>query len=345
MMKFYQVFISIVCICCVSLSVKAQIQFSNYQGGQALFNTYNDLKYGLSESKQITVQLRRDYNYPSPERWKLTVRLQDDFIYGSYRVPAEMATLRPNVQSGSFRELSTSVLAADLPLNRYSESVILESTTPLSYGDPFTLSFDLFMRGGVHLLTIPNGLYSSTYEFSLYDTSQGFDNLIARTSSVYGAARFQLNYAGNHGSQQLVLMQGADNFVFNFESPADIARGKTIRKEGGLRLQSYGGHQIFVKASDNYMYNDTRTHLIPVSILTLRSELYAFSAGNSSESKDVVIYPPIQLSSYEQPIASFPRWSEGIQYSIELSIPANVPEFREASGRYETYLYFVIVPN
>lgn len=344
-MKLYQVFISIFCLCCVAISAQAQIEFSAYQGGQAVFNTYNDLKYGLSESKQITIQLRRDYNYPSPQRWKLTVRLQDDFIYGSYRVPAEMATLRPNLQSGSFRELSTSVLAADLPLNRYSESVILESTTPLPYGSPFALSFDLVMHGGVHLLTIPNGVYGSTYEFNLYDTSQGFDKLIARTSSVYGAARFQLNYIGNHGSQQLVLMRGADNFIFNFESPADIVRGKTIRKEGGLRLQSYSGHQIFVKAADNYMYNDTKSHSIPVSVLTLRTELYAFGGGNSYESKDVVIYPPVQLSTYEQPIASFPRWSEGIQYSIELSIPANVPEFREASGRYETYLYFVIVPN
>lgn len=325
------------------LESKAQFGLNIYEGGHALVNTYKDIQTGITQPGQIKVQLSRGYNQSSPAKWKLTVRLLDDFYCMDYKVPAEEATLRPNHNSG-FGTIPGS-FPSEIPLNKYSETAILNSETDIPFSDPLTLSFDLYIRGGVHLLTIPNGVYTTAYEFSLYDISEGYEQLIARNVSNSQSARFQMNYAGNHGDQQLAVVNGAEHFTFVFSSPDEVIQGKTITVTGGLRLQSYNGHQILVRTADDFMYNDLYTHALPVSILSLKTDLYNFSGGNLSDSKEVVLYPPIRLSSQEQVIASYPKWSQGIQYSLELSIPPNAEELRGASGKYETYLYFIIVPN
>lgn len=325
--------------------VFAQYDLNIYQGGQPFFNSYNDLKIGKTEQKQISVQLRSFYGTTFPKRWKLTVRLLDDFSAGNYKVPAEMSTLSTNKQGGNFNELALSVVGRDLPLSKFQENVIIESTTPLTHDKVYTLSFDLTMRGGEHLLTIPNDTYRSTYEFSLYDTSSGRDELLTRKTSPLGAARFQIEYVGNQGDQLAELRNGANEFIFNFDSGSDIAKGKTISIKNALYVRSYQGHQVLVKTADNNMYNLTMSNSLPVSILKLKATLSNFEGANASDSRDVQVFGPISLSSQEQVLASFPRWSRSMSYNLELSIPPNQKELQQASGKYETFLYFVIVPN
>ncbi|MDM1402735.1 hypothetical protein HX039_01250 [Myroides marinus] len=323
----------------------AQYDLNIYGGGQTVLNSYNDLKVGKTEDKQISVQFRRFYGTPSPSKWKLTVRLLDDYYSGNYMVPADMSTLSTNKQGGNFNQLAFSVVGRDLPLSKYQESTIVESTTPLPEGNYYTLNFDLTIRGGSHLLTIPNGTYLNTYEFSLYDTSSGRDQLLMRKTSPSGVARFQLNYVGNHGDQLAELRNGANEFIFNFDSPDDIAKGKTITINNALFIKSYQGHQVLVKTADNMMYNNTMSNSLPVSILRLKATLNSFEGANPSDARDVKVFGPIALSGNEQVLTSFPKWSQSMSYNLELSIPPNQKELQQASGRYETYLYFVIVPN
>ncbi|MCS7472029.1 MULTISPECIES: hypothetical protein [Myroides] len=329
----------------LSNTVLAQYDLNIYGGGQSVLNSYNDLKVGKTEDKQISVQFRRFYGTPSPTKWKLTVRLLDDYYAGNYMVPAEMSTLSTNKQGGNFNQLAFSVVGRDLPLSKYQENTIIESTTPLPEGNYYTLNFDMTIRGGVHLLTIPNNTYMSTYEFSLYDTSSGRDQLLLRKTSGTGNARFQINYVGNHGDQIAELRNGASEFVFNFDSPDDIVKGKTITISNALYIKSYQGHQVLVKTADNMMYNNTMSNSLPVSILKLKATLNNLEGGSPSDARDVKIFGPLSLSANEQPLASFSRWSQSMSYNLELSIPPNQKELQQASGRYETYLYFVIVPN
>ncbi|MDM1043959.1 hypothetical protein HX004_03755 [Myroides sp. 1354] len=320
----------------------AQYDLNVYDGGQLQLNSYNDLKFGKTEERQISVQFRRNYGITAPSKWKITVRLLDDYRAENYSIPAENSTISTNRQSGNFNQLAFSSIGRNLPLSKFQESTIVESTTALPEGNYYTLSFDLTIRGGVEVLTIPNGIYRSTYEFSLYDTSSGRDVLLARKTSAPGVARFQINYVGNHGDQLAELRNGANEFIFNFDSPEDIAKGKKITINNALYIRSYQGHQVLVKTADNLLYNTTLTNSIPVSVLKLKATLNRIEGGSAS---DVSLFGPISLSAQEQALASFPRWSQSMSYNLELSIPPNTRELQQANGRYETYLYFIIVPN
>lgn len=326
----------------VSHTIYAQYDLNVYEGGQSVFNSYNELKAGKTEERQISVQFRRNHGTSSPAKWKITVRLLDDYYAENYRVPAETSALSINRQSGNFNQLALSNIGRDLPLSKFQENTIVESTTPLPEGNYYTLAFDLTIRGGVHLLTIPNNIYRNTYEFSLYDTSSGKETLLARKTSAPGAARFQLNYVGNHGDQLAELRNGANEFIFNFDSPEELLRGKTITINNALYIRSYQGHQVLVRTADNMMYNSTLSHSLPVSILKLKATLHQIEGGNAS---DVSLFGPLALSAQEQALASFPRWSQSMSYNLELTILPNQRELQQASGRYETYLYFIIVPN
>lgn len=328
--------------CCLHTFIYAQYDLNVYDGGQLVLNSYNDLKFGKSEERQISVQFRRNFNVTAPAKWKITVRLLDDYTFENYSVPAENSSLSINRQSGNFNQISFSSIGRDLPLSKFQESTIVESTTALPEGNYYTLSFNLALRGGVHLLTIPNGIYRSTYEFSLYDTTSGKDVLLTRRTSSPGIARFQVNYVGNHGDQVAELRNGANEFIFNFDSPEDIVKGKKITINNALYVRSYQGHQVLVKTADNLLYNTTMSNSIPVSVLKLKATLNNIQGGNASE---VTLFGPLSLSAQEQALASFPRWSQSMSYNLELSIPPNTKELQQASGRYETYLYFIIVPN
>lgn len=320
----------------------AQYDLNVYDGSQLQLNSYSDMKVGKTEERQISVQFRRNFGIQAPAKWKITVRLLDDYRADNYSVPAENSTLSINRQSGNFNQLSFSSIGRNLPLSKFQESTIVESTTAFPEGNYYTLSFDLTLRGGVELLTIPNAIYRSTYEFSLYDTSSGRDVLLARKTSAPGVARFQINYVGNHGDQLAELRNGANEFIFNFDSPNDIVKGKKININNALYIRSYQGHQVLVKTADPLLYNATMTHSIPVSVLKLKATLNHIEGGNAG---DVTLFGPISLSAQEQPIASFPRWSQSMSYNLELSIPPNTRELQQATGKYETYLYFIIVPN
>lgn len=333
----------LVLFCLVSNTLLyAQYDLNVYDGGQVVLNSYADLKFGKTEERQISVQFRRNFNAVTPAKWKITVRLLDDYTFENYSVPAEQSSLSINRQSGNVNQISFNSIGRDLPLSKFQESTIVESTTALPEGNYYTLSFNLMMRGGNHLLTIPNGIYRTTYEFSLYDTSSGKEVLLTRKTSAPGVARFQVNYAGNHGDQLAELRNGANEFVFNFDSPADLVQGKKITINNALYIRSYQGHQVLVKTADNLLYNTTMSNSIPVSVLKLKATVNNIQGGSASE---VTLFGPLSLSSQEQALASFPRWSQSISYNLELSIPPNTRELQQATGRYETYLYFIIVPN
>lgn len=324
------------------------IQFDAYTNWVPQFNNYSELMSGQTKNDQINVSVRI-YNQMQPiTKWKITARLVDDFKYNNYSIPAEFGLLkfaRENVQ-GNGSSLSIAGPSGFLPLSKYQEQTIISSeTVSLQNGFVRTFVFDFQMKGGNHLLTIPNGEYKSAYIINLYKIENGTEILLKSISNANMFAGAHINHNGNHGDQSILLENGSNFFHFKFNNVNDLITGKTIRKNGALRIKTYNGHELIVKAANQEMRSNVSDHTLPVSIIQLDLALNQYSGGNSSEASLLKIKTPIQLQSWDQVIATFPQWSREIVFDLSLTIPGNLPEFNGAKGVYETFIYFVIVPR
>lgn len=334
---------------CTHTTVFAQdIQFDAYTNWIPQFNNYSELMYGQTKSNQINVSVRI-YNAIQPiTKWKITARLVDDYKYNGYLIPAENGLLkftRENVQ-GNGSSLPIIGPSGFLPLSKYQEQTIISSeTVSLQNGFARTFVFDFQMKGGNHLLTIPNGEYKSAYIINLYKIENGTEILIKSISNANIFSGAHINHNANHGDQSIILENGSNLFNFKFNTINDLITGKSIRKNAALRVKTYNGHELIVKAANQEMRSNISEHTLPVSIIQLNLGLNQFSGGNNSEVNLLKIKTPIQLQSWDQVIASFPQWSSEIVFDLTLSISGNLPEFNGAKGTYETYIYFVIVPR
>ncbi len=340
---------SLVLFFCASINLFAQeIQFDSYTNWIPQFNNYGELMSGQTKSDQINISVRI-YNQIQPiTKWKITARLVDDYKYNNYSIPAEFGLLkfkRENVQ-GSGSNVPIGGPSGFLPLSKYQEQTIISSeTVPLQNGFVRTFVYDFQMRGGNHLLTIPNGEYKSSYIINLYKIENGTEILLKSISNANMFAGAHINHNANHGDQSILLENGSNLFHFKFNNVNDLATGKTIRKNAALRVKTYNGHELIVKAANQEMQSISTNHTLPVSIIQLNLELNQYSGGNSSEASLLRINSPIQLQGWDQVIATFPQWSREIVFNLSLTIPGNLPEFDGAKGVYETYIYFVIVPR
>lgn len=333
----------------VNLNINAQeIQFDAFTNWVPQFNNYGELMGGLTKSNQLNISVRI-YNQINPiTKWKITARLADDYRYNNYLIPGEFGLLkfvRENQQGTN----STSAINGPtgyLPLSKYQEQTIISSeTVPLQNGFVRTFVYDFQMKGGNHLLTIPNGEFKTNYIFNLYKIENGTEILIKSISNQNLIAGAHINYNANHGDQSILLENGANLFHFKFNNINDIISGKTIKKTAALKVKTYNGHELIVKTAHQDMTSTSTDHTLPVSIIQLDLALNKYTGGNSSEASLLKIKTPINLQSYDQVIATFPQWSSEITFDLSLSIPGNLPEFSGAKGEYETFIYFVIVPR
>lgn len=326
-------------ICCSFNAAGQNVQFQAYRGASAQLNSYNDLMNGKSESQQVTVALR----YYEPQKinhWMITVKLDNDFMANGYTVPADKATLQFNREENQSTN-STAVLSPPvgfIPLSRFQETPLLSSSSvPIESGFNRTFSFNLNIKGGNHLLTIPNNVYGANYIFTLYEMVNNSPRYIASCTS---RADFQINYVGNHGNQLVSITNGAENYQLYFRSLSDLSNGVSVTRNGALKIRSYQGHELILKASKQFMQSSETSHMLPVSVVKAHLSLNAFS-GNGAGPQ---IFTPVPLQVWDQVVARYPGWSNEIVYDLTLTVPGNQPELIDARGHYETFLYFVIVP-
>lgn len=325
-----------------------EIQFDAYTNWIPQFNNYNELMSGQTKSNQISISVRV-YNQIKPiTKWKITVRLIDDYRYNNYSIPAEFGLLkfdRENMQ-GNGSTIPIAGPSGYLPLSKYQEQTILSSeTVPIENGFVRTFVYDFQMRGGNHLLTIPNGEYKSNYIINLYKIENGAEVLLSSISNPNLFTGSHINYIANHAEQSIILENGANLFNFKFANANDQITGKSVRKNAALRIKTYNGHELIVKAANHEMRSSVSNHTLPVSIMKLDLALNHFSAGSNSDVNLLKIKTPIQLQNWDQVVATFPQWSTEMVFDLTLTIPGNLPEFEGAKGVYETYIYFVIVPR
>ncbi|HLW63231.1 MAG TPA: hypothetical protein VKY33_07490 [Flavobacterium sp.] len=319
-------------------------QFYSYTGGTAQFNTYEELMNGKTEPNQLNVIVQHYNPSTTINRWKITIRLTDDFMFSGHTVPAEIAYLEYSNQNNNSSNPDMVVApSGPIPLSKFQETVLISSDNiPVAAQFFRTFMYHLHISGGNHLLTVPNGVYTSGYILSLYEVTNNGDQLLQTFQNTN--ARFQINYIGNHGDQLVGLQNGATQFVFNFSDETDWTQGMALTKQGGLKVKTYQGHELIVKSSKEQMQSSVSEHQLPVAVLEVDLKLHSFSSGNISDVANLQIFTPVTLQVWDQPVARFPGWSSEITYDLTLRVRGNQPDLMDAKGRYDTYVYFVIVP-
>ena len=323
----------------------SQISLAAEDGGQLQFNTNSELANGKNYPNQVRARIQKYNGTNNTNYWKLTVRLASDFYHqnGNYSVDASHAKLIFNQESNySTNNQLINPSNVPVPLNKFNEVSLIESNVPLNTQTHRTFSFNFYVEGGTHLLTIPNGIYQTAYEFRLYGKQNLSDNYTLIDNFTTGQiARFHINYNGNYGTQSISLQNSANVFNFNFSTATDYADGKSKTINQGLKITSYNTHQILVKTSNSVFTSSTSSATIPVSKLKVNVNL-------SSPENNVQTFGPLSLSATDQVlIERSATWPQTLLYDLEFSIPPNAlqAEDIQQGGTFSAYVFFTIAPN
>lgn len=337
MKKFAIVCLLLIC----SFSVKAQYTLGAYNGGQPSFSSYAEMTSGKTSVNQISIPIQYYGNSMNVNEWKLTARLTQDFTNesnASYTIGAQYAYLQFNGQdNNSSNGGLVNVPTQMFQLSKYNEITLMQSTVSLNPQVNRLFRYNLFIKGGNHLLVNPNGMYNSSYEFKLYKISGGTEQLIGVYTSPIGDARFQINYAGNYSDQSVVLQNGAQQFNLSYTTAADYTVEKSVTIANALRLKTYN-NQLAVQASGDFI-SASSSQTLPLSNLKLQLSVNQSYPG-------LQIITPVTLTTSAQPIAyRTSSTSQEIMFNVKFYIPANSPGLSAPPGTYSTHVYFLIIPN
>lgn len=323
------------------IGANAQLNFTASCNGQATFSSYDELANGKTKFRQVNVNMQGLVWFQNISSWKLTVRLIQDFSFLNNNYDAEFSSLTYNAQANLSQNTSPiSFAATHFPLSKFSETVLVSSTVPLSGFVYRAFSFDLNIQGGAHLLSKPNGSYQSAYEFKLYEVRNNDDILINSFNTTFGnSAGFNINYIGNVIKNNIVLQNGADQFNLIFANADDFVTGKSVKKIKGLKVTSISNYQIAVRAASSVLTSAASSSTLPVSVLKVE-------LTPNPQVATVTTNSPLTLSVSEQVIAvrNF-SWRPTIEYDLTFSILPNNPGMFVRAGTYSTFVYFLLTPD
>ena len=325
------------------ISQNYDININAYTNYGPIFNVFEEMVDGKIKSPQLTIQIQKAYHGARLNQWKLTLKLADDHKLTSnpnYSIGAQYAQVSLNNESTSG---APDVNPPNTPftMSKYDEVTLVESTVPFTAQQYIgrTLSYNLFIEGGYHLLVSPNGRYDANYEIRLYGRNNGNQPYQLVASNFYGAQSiFQINYEGNHGVQEVTLQNGANQFNFAFLDANDYANGKSIEIQNGLRVRAYDTYELTIKSSNAEFVSQTTSATIPISVLKAEASI------NGSQ-QDISFLGPVTLSTSDQAIISrTDTWPQLLEYNIRLFIPPNAIQLPVEEATYTAYIYFTIAP-
>ncbi|WP_121667430.1 hypothetical protein [Mesonia aquimarina] len=322
-----------------------QLSLQAEDGGQVQFNTNNELTNGKSHPNQIRTRIQKYNGANTVKFWKLTVRLTNDFYNqnSTHSVDASFAKLIFNHETNNSTN-SQLINPTNVPvaLSKFNEVTLLESDIPLNNQTQRTFSFDLFIEGGTHLLTIPNDIYRASYEFKIYGKKKANANYnLLDSFTTSQTARFQINYGGNFGSQSIQLQNSANLVNLEFSSSSDYTNGKSVAIPQGLKVTSYNNHQVLVKTSNSVFTSSSSSATIPVSKLHVNVNL-------SSPENNVQLHGPLSMSTTDQVLIDrTATWPQTLVYDLEFFIPPNTLQATDVqeAGTFSAYVFFTISPN
>jgi hypothetical protein len=309
-------------------STCATAVINSYAGTQANFTSYAEQMAGATVTDAVSVQYNP--NAATCDEWSLRVRTAGNFTNGSESVAPQFFSLRFNrVSTGTPTAVQIGVGNTPVVLNNTDVTLINGSNAPfVAYG--FTEhKFDMLIQGGSHLI-IPNGAYTGTLIFSLYNSN----NVLVSTNTV--AVTFNMNSVYN--SLTLELQNLANEINLDFNTLANYTNGVSVTKARGMRVVGYQPYQVMIKTSGlNLVAANSTT--IPVSAVNIQATKYTPTSGGISTFTR-------ELSTVNQVIVTNPMVDNSQQvteYDLRYYTLPNDSRLSGKTGVFNTTVLFVVV--
>lgn len=304
------------------------IVLNSYTSNQYAFATYAQQMAGTTVTDAATIQYNT--NGATCRGWTLKVRAAGNFINGGNAVPPQYFSLRfnrTNVGSPSGGAIGVSNNSVALS----TSDVTLINQSAASFNGGTEQKFDMLIQGGNHLI-VPNGTYTTSLTFSLYNQA---NQLI---STTVASVSFQVNSTAN--SFTLVLQNSANQVDMLFGNISSYLNGVSVTKARGLKITGYGAYQVIVKTTGPSLVSSTSSNTIPVEAINLQTTKYTTTANGincfnrslSAVDQYIITNP---LSDYTQQI---------VEYDLRYYTAPGDKRFSLPAGVFTTNILFVAIP-
>jgi hypothetical protein len=303
---------------------------NTYSSTQGMFSTYAQQMAGATVTDGVSVQYSP--NAATCDEWSLNVRAAGNFSSGSASVAPQFFSLRFNrVSTGTPTATQIGVNNNPVVLNNTDVVLINGSNAPFGANIFTEHKFDMLIQGGSHLL-IPNGTYTGTLIFSLYNSN----NVLVSTSTV--AVSFMINSV--YSSLTLELQNSTNEIDLVFNTLESYMNGVSVTKSRGMRVVGYMPYQVMIKTSGlNLIGSDS--NIIPVAAVNVQTTKFtASSVGITTFTR--------ALSTVDQIIVSNPMVDNSHQvteYDLRYYTAPNDSRLSGKTGIFNTTVLFVIIPQ
>lgn len=303
---------------------------NTYSSTQGTFNTYAEQMAGATVTDALSVQYSP--NGATCDEWSLNVRAAGNFTNGNESVAPQFFSLRFNrVSTGTPTAVQIGVDNTPVVLNNTDVVLINGSNAPFGAYVFTEHKFDMLIQGGNHLM-VPNGTYTGTLIFSLYNSN----NVLVSTSTV--AVSFMVNAVSN--SLTLELQNSANEINLVFNTLESYMNGVSVTKSRGMRVVGYQPYQVLIKTSGlNLVGSESNT--IPVAAVNVQTTKYTSSSGGISTFTRA-------LSTADQIIVTNPMvdyTQQVVEYDLRYYTAANDSRLAGKTGTFNTTVLFVIIPQ
>jgi len=301
---------------------------SSFASTQANFTSYAEQMAGATVTDAVSIQYNP--NSASCDQWILKVRAAGNFINGSSSVAPQFFSLRFNrVSTGTPTATEIGVGNTPVVINNTDVTLINGSNAPFTAFTFTEHKFDMLIQGGSHLV-VPNGAYTGTLVFSLYNSN----NVLVSTSNV--AVTFNIN--STYNSLTLELQNLANEINLDFNTLGNYTNGVSVTKARGMRVVGYQPYQVMIKTSGlNLVAANSTT--IPVAAVNVQATKFTSSSGGISTFTR-------ELSTVNQVLVTNPmvdNTQQVTEYDLRYFTAPNDSRLSGKTGVFNTTVLFVVV--
>jgi hypothetical protein len=301
---------------------------SSYASNQANFTSYAEQMAGTTVTDAVSVQYNP--NTATCDEWSLKVRVAGNFTNGGTSVAPQHFSLRFNrVSAGIPSAAQIGVSTFPKPLDNIDVTLIGGSNATFTAYTFTEHKFDMQIQGGSHLI-IPNGAYTGTLIFSLYNSN----NVLISTSNV--DVTFNMNSVYN--SLTLELQNLANEINLDFNTLANYTNGVSVTKARGMRVVGYQPYQVMIKTSGLNLVSAGST-TIPVGAVKIQATKYTSTSGGISTFTR-------ELSTSNQVIVTNPmvdNTQHVTEYDLQYYTAPGDTRLSGKSGVFNTSVLFIVI--
>jgi hypothetical protein len=301
---------------------------SSYASNQANFTSYAEQMAGVTVTDAVSVQYNP--NTATCDGWSLKVRVAGNFTNGGTSVAPQYFSLRFNrVSTGIPSAAQIGVSTFLKPLDNIDVTLIGGSNATFTAYTFTEHKFDMQIQGGSHLI-IPNGVYTGTLIFSLYNSN----NVLVSTSNV--DVSFNMNSVDN--SLTLELQNLANEINLDFNTLANYTNGVSVTRARGMRVVGYQPYQVMIKTSGLNLVS-ANSSTIPVAAVNLQATKFTSTSGGISTFTR-------GLSTVNQVIVTNPmvdNTQQVTEYDLQYYTAPSDSRLSGKTGVFNTTILFVVV--